>query len=89
MTHGAGFATVAIAVAGVFTVSTATLAAPKKQQKPAELTYEHLGAIKGMAPPVPGFAVSSYKPGMCWKVNNGTWQTGAWVKCSEWHKRGD
>ena len=64
------------------------LATEKKQQAkyPAD-SYETWGSEPGK-PPVPGFAVSSYKPGMCWKVAPGaqTYQIGSWVPCSQWRK---
>ena len=34
-----------------------------------------------------GFALSGYKPGLCWKVTHGTADFGRYVPCSEWKKK--
>ena len=51
-------------------------------------SYESWGAEPGK-PPVPGFALSGYKPGLCWKVaqGQGDRQFGHYVPCSEWRKK--
>ena len=73
-----------IGLAGAFalSLSTSSFAAPKYPKD----SYETWGAKQGMAPPVPGFALSGYKPGLCWKVNNNDRQSGEYVPCSQWRK---
>jgi hypothetical protein len=90
MTHHAAFCAVALGVAGVLAMTATGIAAPKKrqQQAPAD-SYENHGAIPGMPPPVPYFALSTYKPGMCWKVFDNIRQTGEWIPCSQFFKRND
>jgi hypothetical protein len=75
-----------ICLAGAFALSTsvASFAAPKSQA-PKD-SYEAWGLVKNGAPPVPGAALSSYKPGMCWKMNSGAAQTGEYIPCSECKK---
>jgi hypothetical protein len=74
-----------IALAGAFAITTsASFAAPKA--KPPQDSYEAWGRIKDGAPPVPGAALSSYKPGMCWKITSTNWQTGEYISCSECKK---
>ena len=72
-----------IGLAGAFAVSatTSSFAAPKYPKD----SYEAWGVAKP-APPVPGSALSSYKPGMCWKVTNSNWQLGEYIPCSECKK---
>ena len=74
----------AIGIGGVFALSASTSAFAKTKY-PRE-SYESMGAKEG-APPVPGFAMWHYKPGMCWKVSNKDKDFGDYVECSKWHKR--
>jgi hypothetical protein len=78
MANRAALCAVAIGVAGFFALSATTFAAPKAPDN----SYEARGAIPGMPPPVPGFALSGYKPGLCWKVMQNDWQKGSYVDCS-------
>jgi len=80
MVNRTALCALAIGVAGFFALSTTTFAAPKAPDN----SYEARGAIKGLAPPVPGFALSGYKPGLCWKVapSAGDSQKGEYVACS-------
>ena len=55
---------------------------PQRQRAP-QASYENWGATPGMAAPVPGAALSAYRPGMCWKVFNRDWQNGQYVPCSQ------
>lgn len=72
----------------VFTWSTVTNAAQRQRTPAAPAdSYENQGALPGMGPPVPGFAVSGYRPGMCWKVRSRDYQDGTWVPCSQFFKR--
>jgi hypothetical protein len=78
-----------IGLAGAFALATtASFAASKKYPKDS---YEAWGAKEGMAPPVPGFALAGYKPGLCWKVmkGGGTTEFGKYVPCSEWKSKGE
>ena len=78
--------TLVIGLAGAFAmVATASSFAASKQKYPKD-SYEAWGAREGMAPPVPGFALQGYKPGLCWKTNHGDRQTGEYVPCSQWNK---
>ena len=78
-----------IGLAGAFAMmGTASFAKSAKQANPAypKDSYEAWGATPGK-PPVPGFALSGYKPGLCWKVWNGGADFGRYVPCSEWKKK--
>ena len=75
---------VAVGIAGVFALSASTSAFAKTKH-PKE-SYESMGAKEG-APPVPGFAMWRYQPGMCWKISNADKQFGGYIECSKWHKR--
>jgi len=76
----------AVGLAGAFAMiaTSGSLAAPKA--KYPKDSYEAWGA-RPDAPPVPGFALQGYKPGLCWKVTNGNAQFGHYVPCSEWRKK--
>jgi hypothetical protein len=88
MVYRAAFSAVALGVAAVFAVTATSIAAPKKRPPPAPVdSYENHGALPGMPPPVPYFALSTYKPGMCWKVNDPIRETGDWIPCSQFFKR--
>src|SRR5438874_1590839 len=75
MPNRTGTYAVMIGLAAVFAWSTSTLAA-QKPRAPATDSYENHGALPNSGPPVPGFAVSGYKPGMCWKVWQRDWDKG-------------
>jgi hypothetical protein len=75
----------ALGVAGLFAFSATTFAAPKHTTSGND-SYETMGSKPGMAPPVPGFALSGYKPGLCWKVTQKDYQKGEYVPCAKWHK---
>lgn len=88
MPNRTGTCAIIIGLATVFAWSTSTLAAQRQRAPaPANDAYENHGALPNMPPPVPGFAISGYKPGMCWKVWQRDWQKGNWVPCSEFFKR--
>jgi hypothetical protein len=78
----------AAGLAGAFALvaTTASFAAPKP--KYPKDWYEARGAKTDVAPPVPGFALNGYKPGLCWKVapGHGDRQMGSYVPCSQWRK---
>ena len=74
-----------VGLAGVFAWTATSIAAPKA--KATSASYENMGAKPGMAPPVPGFALAGYKPGLCWKVQSRDYQTGSYVPCSDWQKK--
>jgi hypothetical protein len=76
-------AAVALGVVGFFALSVTTFAAPQHSKD----SYEAMGSKPGMAPPVPGFALSGYRPGLCWKVFSNDSQKGTYVPCSQWHKK--
>jgi hypothetical protein len=50
-------------------------------------SYEAHGARTDLAPPVPGFAVWNYQPGMCWKSRHRDRLQGEYIPCSEFFKR--
>ena len=76
-----------VGLAGVFAWSATSIAAPKPKATGAQaVSYDTLGAQKGMAPPVPGFALAGYKPGLCWKVRSRDYQDGSWIPCSQFKK---
>jgi hypothetical protein len=77
-----------LGLAGAFAMTaTASFAKTDKTKYPKD-SYEAWGAEPGK-PPVPGFALHGYKPGLCWKVSrgNGDRQFGDYVPCSEWKKK--
>lgn len=73
-----------LGLAGLFAVSTADLSLAR--DRAAKDTYENHGAKANLPPPVPGFALWRYQPGMCWKVTNKDRQFGEYVPCSEFFK---
>jgi hypothetical protein len=78
-----------VGLAGVFAWSATSIAAPKPKAAGAQnVSYETLGAQRGMAPPVPGFALAGYKPGLCYKVHGHARdsQLGQWIPCSQFKK---
>jgi hypothetical protein len=85
MPNRTGTYAVILGLAAVAAWSTTTLAA-QRQRAPAD-SYENRGALPNMPPPVPGFALSTYRPGMCWKVRGADYQDGRWIPCSEFFKR--
>jgi hypothetical protein len=82
MANRAAICALAVGVAGFFAFSVSTFAAP---QYPKD-SYEAWGAKPGQ-PPVPGFALSGYRPGLCWKVWSRDWQKGSYIPCSEFRKK--
>jgi hypothetical protein len=60
-----------------------------KRTVPADFASTLLCTAVRDAAPVPGFALSGYKPGLCWKVaqGQGDRQFGHYVPCSEWRKK--
>ena len=74
-----------VGLVGVFAWSATSIAA-QKPKYPAD-SYEAWGAKDGMAPPVPGFALAGYKPGLCWKVQSRDYQSGSFVPCSQFRKK--
>jgi hypothetical protein len=77
-----------IGLAGAFALAatTASFAAPKA--KPQKDSYEAWGlTTKDGVPPVPGAALSQYKPGMCWRTFAGQdHHVGLYISCSECKK---
>ena len=77
-----------IGLVGAFAMvaTTSSFAAPKA--KPQQDSYEAWGrTTKDGVPPVPGAALSSYKPGMCWKLAAGQdHHMGMYISCSECKK---
>jgi hypothetical protein len=76
-----------IGLAGAFAMiaTASSFAAPKA--KPPQDSYEAWGRMKDGIPPVPGVALSSYKPGMCWKLSGGQdHHVGMYISCSECKK---
>jgi hypothetical protein len=76
-----------IGLAGAFALAatSSSFAAPKS--KYPKDSYEAWGLTRSDGvPPVPGHALSTYKPGMCWSVSNQNWQLGSYIPCSECKK---
>jgi hypothetical protein len=76
--------TLLLGLAGLFVAGTADLSVAR--DRGVKDSYENHGAKPGMAPPVPGFALWRYEPGMCWKVSNKDRQFGDFIPCSEFFK---
>jgi hypothetical protein len=76
-----------VGLVGAFALAaTAASAAPKA--KPVKDSYEAWGLTnKDGVPPVPGAAMSSYKPGMCWRTFPGQdHHIGVYITCTECKK---
>jgi hypothetical protein len=77
-----------IGLAGAFSlIASASFAAPKNTAQYPKDSYETWYGTDPSNPPVPGFALSTYKPGLCWKKTNLDREHGHYVPCSEMRKK--
>ena len=74
-----------LGVAGLIVSS--AIDSPQARDQGSRDWYQDHGGKPGMAPAVPGSAVSGYQRGMCWKHYNSQRQQGEWVPCSQIGKR--